>query len=170
MRSTAELDYAQLLSVQAVLYREAQLLDDRDFVQWLSLFTDDAEYVLPIREGSAREPAIIRDSRAGLDERVYRLMHTLAHAQNPPSQTQHDVTNVRVEAAHDAELVVSCNAAVHEFREGEAFHVGLGVVRTFYARCQYRLVRREGGELLIRQKRCLLLDRAFPIYNLTFVF
>lgn len=161
---------ATVLSVQAFLYREARLLDEYRLDEWRSLFTADALYVLPVRDGPPPEPAIIRDTRQGIDERVYRLTQTLAHAQNPPSRTQHDITNVELlTTSPSGELLVACNQAVHELRCGDVFQIGLGDPRTFHARCRYRLVATDAS-WQIREKRCELLDRDYPIYNLTFLF
>lgn len=163
-----------LLAAQALLYREARLLDERRFDKWLELFTEDAHYWLPIEVGEglpghAVEPSLISDTRSGMEERVFRLTRTLAHAQNPPSRTQHDVTNVEVVEESGAEVVVRCNQTVHEMREGDSFHVGLAVPRLFAARCRYALVPGDDG-WRIREKRCDLLDRDRPLYNLTFIF
>jgi 3-phenylpropionate/cinnamic acid dioxygenase small subunit len=152
---------------------EARLIDDKRFEEWYELFTDDAHYWLPIRDegapGQAGEPSLISDTPSGMSERVFRLTRTLAHAQNPPSRTQHDVTNMEVVAESSTEVVVQCNQTVHEMREGDAFHVGLAVPRLLAARCRYVLVAADDG-WRIREKRCDLLDRDRPIYNLTFIF
>jgi 3-phenylpropionate/cinnamic acid dioxygenase small subunit len=156
-----------LLAAQALLYREARLLDERRFDDWLQLFTEDGRYWLPIVSGEG-EPSLIADSRRGMEERVFRLTRTVAHAQNPPSRTQHDVTNVEVVEERQEEVVVRCNQTVYEMREGDVFHVGLAHPRWFAARCRYRLV--PGPAWRIREKRCDLLNRDYPIYNLTFIF
>lgn len=157
------------LAVQDLLYREARLLDERRLDEWLELFTDDALYFLPIVDSdSPREPSLIKDSKSGMEERVFRLTKTLAHAQNPPSRTQHDVTNVEVREMADGALEVFCNQTVHELRNGDVFHVGLAEPRLFAARCRYVVV--PGDRLLIREKTCRLIDREYPIYNLTFIF
>ena len=44
-------DLMTLLEVQAFLYREARLLDEGLLEEWLSLFTDDGEYIMPIKAG-----------------------------------------------------------------------------------------------------------------------
>lgn len=59
--------------VEALLYMEARLLDERRLEEWLQLFTDDAVYALPIQvSDDPREPSLIRDSKAGMEERVSR--------------------------------------------------------------------------------------------------
>jgi 3-phenylpropionate/cinnamic acid dioxygenase small subunit len=157
------------LEAQELLYLEARLLDEGRLDEWLDLFTDDALYSLPIVvDGGPREPSLIKDSKTGMEERVFRLTKTLAHAQNPPSRTQHDVTNIEVQETADGVLEVFCNQTVHELRTGDVFHIGLATPRTFAARCRYLLV--PGKPWRIREKTCTLLDREYPQYNLTFVF
>jgi 3-phenylpropionate/cinnamic acid dioxygenase small subunit len=160
---------ARRMAVQDLLHREARLLDERRLEEWLELFTDDATYWLPISgTDDPREPSLIRDSRAGMEERVFRVTRTLAHAQNPPSRTQHHVSNVEVRELEDGLLEVLCNQTVHELRTGDVFHVGLGEPRVLAARCRYVVV--VGDALLIREKTCQLLSREYPVYNLTFIF
>jgi benzoate/toluate 1,2-dioxygenase beta subunit len=163
-------DLETLFQAQRVLYREARLLDEQRFDDWLRLFTEDARYCLPIRSGDLpTEPALVREGRAGMEERVFRLTRTLAHAQNPPSRTQHDVTNVEVvEHADNGDVVVLCNQTVHELRSGDVMQVGLGRPRVLAARSRYVLVPDAGWR--IREKRCELIDRDCPLYNLTFIF
>ena len=135
---TAGLERVQRqLAVQELLFLEVRLLDEGRFDEWLGLYTDDALYWLPIAGDGPREPSLIRDSRAGMEERVFRLTKTLAHAQNPPSRTQHDVTNIEVHETGDGVLEVFCNQTVHELRPGDVFHVGLATPRMFAARCRY---------------------------------
>jgi len=159
-----------LVMAQQLLHREARLLDERRLDEWLELFTDDALYSLPITAGETPgEPSLIHDSKSRMEERVFRLTKTLAHAQNPPSRTQHDITNVEVLNDNaDGSLLVHCNQTVHELRGGDVFHIGLAQTRTFAARCQYVLA--PGDPWRIKEKTCLLIDREYPIYNLTFIF
>ncbi len=160
---------ATLLAVKELLHLEGRLLDERRLDELLDLFTDDALYWLPISDvDDRREPSLIKESKSGMQERVFRLTKTLAHAQNPPSRTQHDVTNVEVTARDDGSLEVLCHATVHEIRTGDVFHVGLAESRTLAARCRYVVV--PGASLRIREKVCRLLDREYPMYNLTFIF
>lgn len=156
-------------TAEDLLYREARLLDDVDLEGWLQLFTDDCLYWLPILDRpDALEPSIIRDDRARMGERVFRLLETPAHAQMPPSRTQHDVTNVEVLAdGTDGDAVVRCNLTVHEVRPGDPSQVGLAAPRTFAGSCRYTL--RHEGRWRIAVKKVLLLTRDLPQYNLTFI-
>lgn len=156
-------------TAEQLLYEEAARLDDHDLDGWLTLFTSDARYWLPMGpEDPEREPSLIYDDRARMEERVFRLMDTAAYAQMPPSRTQHDITNVRVREADGDGAVVTCNLVVHEVRIGDPSQVGLGVPRAFAGRCEY-VLRREAGSWLIQTKIVRLLNRELPQYNLTFI-
>lgn len=159
-----------LLSVQAFLYREARLLDDGELEEWLGLFTEDGQYLLPIKDGPPHEPAIVRDSRSRIEERIFRLTHTMAHSQRPRSRTQHELTNIELLGWKEMnELTAACNQTVHELRPGNPFQAGLAKPRSIHGRCRYRLVQ-DGESWKIREKHCELLNREYPIYNLTFIF
>ena len=150
------------------LYREAALLDEGRLDEWLALFTDDARYRLPIASGDdALEPALVDDDRERLAERVFRLTSTQAHAQLPPSQTVHDVHNVRVEALSEDQVLLRCNLTVHEVRVGGPEQVGLGRLRVLPGRATYVL--RPGPPLRIRSKTVFLLERELPLQNIAFL-
>jgi benzoate/toluate 1,2-dioxygenase subunit beta len=152
-----------------LLYQEAAYLDDRDLEGWLTLFTDDARYWLPMDvEAPATEPSLVYDDRARMGERVFRLLDTPALAQLPPSRTQHDVTNVRVLQASARQARIAAHLVVHEGRIGDVSQVGLAVPRVVAGRCVYDL-RLEGARWLIAAKTVRLLTRELPQFNLTFV-
>ena len=159
-------------AVAAVLYREARLLDEDRLEEWLALFAPDARYRVPLRAGAdpERDPAIVHDDRAALEDRVRRLRSPVSYAQQPPSRTVHVVTNVEVEAeaangaAADAPMWRAHSAlVVHEARLGQA--------RAFAARCLHRLRAGAGpdGGLGIVEKRVLLIARDQALYNVTFL-
>ncbi|WP_089941050.1 aromatic-ring-hydroxylating dioxygenase subunit beta [Candidatus Entotheonella palauensis] len=88
--------------------REAWLLDDRKFRDWLDLFTDDAFYFMPRRRNVQRKDlarelsevgdlAIFEDDKTYLKMRVDRLDTGMAWAEDPPSRTRHLVGNLVVD-------------------------------------------------------------------------
>lgn len=169
MTAATESDIHTLQEVCATLFAEARLLDDRDLEGWLELFTHDCTYWLPITgDDPSVEPSIIYDDRARMEERVFRLLDTPAHAQTPPSRTQHDLSNIEVADHGNGELTARCNLTLHEMRVGDPSQVGLGSPRVLAGRCTYLLRRTDDG-LRIVSKRVDLLDREQPQYNLTFV-
>ena len=152
---------------EALLYREARLLDERRFEEWLALFADDAHYLVPSGDaapGGPAEPAIIDDDRPGMEDRVHRLRSPATWAQSPPSHTLHLVANVEL-GAPDGQGGQAVHAAcvIHESR--------LGRSRAFAARCLYILrPSPEGGpSWRIALKRVALLEADQPLFNLTFL-
>lgn len=112
--------------VQQFLVREARLIDDRRFEEWLDLFTDDAVYWMPGRTNPWRsgavadsvtkpgELAIFEDTKETLTTRVQRLRTGMAWGEDPPSRTRHLITNVEVEPDIDpAQLLVRSNFLVY---------------------------------------------------------
>jgi 3-phenylpropionate/cinnamic acid dioxygenase small subunit len=129
-----------LREVEQFLYREARLLDERRFQEWLELFTDDVRYWMPVRstryprrskaiaalapdrhdEGElAKESdlAIFDETKETLTRRIARLDTGMAWAEDPPSRTRHIISNVEVEPGDtEAELKVHSNFIVFRSR------------------------------------------------------
>jgi 3-phenylpropionate/cinnamic acid dioxygenase small subunit len=157
------------VEAETMLFREARLLDERRFDEWLDMFAGECLYWVPTtQDASPLEPSLIYDDRARMEERVFRLQDTRAYAQRPPSRTQHNISNVEVsEPAEDGAVEVRCNLLLVELREGDAAQSGLGNQRLIAARCQY--VFTGGPDWRIRMKKLLLIDRDLPHHNLSFI-
>ena len=80
--------------------REAWILDERRFREWLDLFTDDVFYFMPRRLNVHRHEtereltevgdlAIFEDDKTYLTMRVERLETGMAWGEDPPSRTRH---------------------------------------------------------------------------------
>jgi 3-phenylpropionate/cinnamic acid dioxygenase small subunit len=139
-----------LREVEQFLYREARLLDERRFHEWLDLFTDDVRYWMAGRSsryprsskaitvvGPDRRPesdlavddelAILDETKATLSGRIARLDTGMAWAEDPPSRTRHIITNIEVEPGDTAaELRVYSNFVVYRTRAEteQDFYVG----------------------------------------------
>src|SRR5262249_21004046 len=125
-----------LRDVEQFLYREARLLDERRFHEWLELFTDDVRYWIASRNNryprsskamtvlapdqrreadldSEEEMAILDETKVTLEGRVARLDTGMAWGEDPPSRTRHIISNVEVEPGDTAsELKVYSNFLV----------------------------------------------------------
>jgi 3-phenylpropionate/cinnamic acid dioxygenase small subunit len=136
--------------VEQFLYREARLLDERRFHQWLELLTDDIHYWMPVRTSrypksskaiaildsdryeeeelsKEDELAILDETKETLTRRVARLDTGLAWAEDPPSRTRHIITNIEPEPGEiDSELKVYSNFMVYRNRSEteQDFYVG----------------------------------------------
>jgi len=88
----------------AFLYREARLLDDRQFDEWLQCYSEQVEYWMPawtddddLTTDPHREISLIYyGNRQGLEDRVYRLKTERSAASTPEPRTAHFIANVEV--------------------------------------------------------------------------
>jgi len=136
--------------VEQFLYREARLLDERRFHEWLELLTDDIRYWMGSRSNRypksskaiaildpARydeddlakedELAVLDEDKSTLNARVARLDTGMAWAEDPPSRTRHLIGNIEVEPGDtEAELKVYSNFIVYRSRAEteQDFYVG----------------------------------------------
>jgi 3-phenylpropionate/cinnamic acid dioxygenase small subunit len=179
-------DSDMIRSVEQFLYREARLLDERRFHDWLQLFTDDIHYRMATRANryprSSKAIAMLDADRFveedldGADElglfdedirtlaaRVARLDTGMAWAEDPPSRTRHLITNIEVASdASDAELTVHCNFIVYRSR-GE-------IERDFYVGAREDRLRRVDGAWKIANRRMVLDQNVLTAKNLSIFF
>jgi len=106
-----------------LLEREARLLDERRFEDWLALFAPECLYWVPgtPHGGDPRkEVSVSFDDRRQLEGRIYRLRTGYAWSQVPASRTARLVSNVEVfRTAQPSTLMVRSTFLVTEFRAGE---------------------------------------------------
>jgi len=164
------MESAMLQDITQFIYREARLLDDRRFDEWLALFDDDGIYIVPLTdEGQpGRQAAIVNDDKTAREERVYHLVNHWFPAQQPPSNTLHFVSNVVADEGGGL-WRVSSSQLIHETRGGDWTQAGLGEKNAIVARVDH-LLRRVDGGFRIHEKRVHLLDRAGWQGNLAFIY
>jgi 3-phenylpropionate/cinnamic acid dioxygenase small subunit len=103
------------LELMQFYIREAWLLDERKFQEWLGLFTEDVLYFMPRRKNVPRREshrevtplgdlALIEDDKRYLEMRVARLETGMAWAEDPPSRTRHLVGNLVAEPLDSGEV------------------------------------------------------------------
>lgn len=115
--------------VEDLLYLEARLLDEWRLDEWLTLYTDDARYVVPATDTPDGDPdcdlVLIDDDRARMQSRVDRLNSRRAHREYPHSNTRHMVSNVELRARSVGVLDVTAAFAVFRFRgDRSVYYVG----------------------------------------------
>jgi p-cumate 2,3-dioxygenase beta subunit len=119
--------------VEDLLYLEAQLLDEWQLEEWLTLFTADARYVMPTNDNPDGDPLrhlmLVDDDFVRMQARVVRLSSRRAHREYPHARTSHQTTNVRIvhRGSDDGSDELRARAAftVWRFREGRAdYYVG----------------------------------------------
>lgn len=153
------------------LILEAEMLDELRLEEWLTLFTPDGLYWVPIDESMSSDEtvSIVRDDALRREERVFHLLHTRFPAQSPRSRTLHAITNVRVRPDSETSVTVISHQTIHEVRTGDYRQIGLGQMQTIPARVEHRLDL-SGDAPRMTLKKILLLNRDMPLGNLTFLF
>jgi len=153
-------DDGVLRQVERFLYREALLLDERRFDEWVELFTDDAHYWMPVRMDKPKRPGAEEFARAGemaffdetkdtLARRVARLATGLAWAEEPPSRTRHLITNVDAEEGDtQGEVLVYSNFIVYRTR--------LETKQDLFVGRREDVLRRDGDSWRIARRKILL--------------
>ena len=99
--------------------REARLLDQLRYEDWLKLYASECIYWVPSTPNAGdprREIAVMFDDRRRLEDRVYRLRTGFAWSQAPASRTVRFISNVEVFATRqDAIRMVRSNFLITEF-------------------------------------------------------
>jgi benzoate/toluate 1,2-dioxygenase beta subunit len=137
-----------------LLEREARLLDQGRFEDWLAMYSAQCIYWIPGTPGGdpRREVAVAFDDRRRLEDRVYRLRTGHAWSQAPASRTVRLVSNVEVFGLEDARLLVRSNFLTTDFRTGET--------RFWSGWCGHRLrPRNDRYEIEVRQVNLIDCDQ-----------
>jgi len=170
-------DLAGLLvrhEVQDFLYREAELLDERRYEEWLDLFTEDAHYFMPMRRNVPHDEPEREFTRAGADvnwfdegkdtlaRRVAQIRTGIHWAEEPLSRICHMVSNVQVLHASDTEVGVKSRFLIYRNRMETETDVLVGK--------REDLLRRVDGGFKIARRRIVLDQSVLLAKNLTFFF
>ena len=141
--------------LQAFIYHEARLLDERRWDEWLALFTEDGRYWVPLTGAAQADDgahnSIADENYLLLSLRIERLKNPRAHSQHPSSSCQHVLQQATLERS-DPE------AGLYELRSPFIYTEVRGAECVVLTGCyRHRLVSVEGG-LRIRLKRVDLLN------------
>ncbi|MES2537859.1 MAG: aromatic-ring-hydroxylating dioxygenase subunit beta [Pseudomonadota bacterium] len=101
-------------------YREAELLDNGHFGDWLELVLSEIDYRVPVRttrdnrdgDGFSTRAYFMQEDFGSLKMRVRRIASPYAWAENPRTRTRRMVGNIRVGALTGSDLQVTTNLAV----------------------------------------------------------
>lgn len=93
--------------IEQFLFREARLLEEERYEEWLGIMTEDIHYWMPGIQARYRKDKAPRfshsrmahfdDDLLNLRRRVTRSLHETAWAEDPPTRTCYMVSNVEVE-------------------------------------------------------------------------
>jgi 3-phenylpropionate/cinnamic acid dioxygenase small subunit len=149
--------------IERFLYKEAALLDERRFGEWIDLIAEDIHYHMPIRRNvkfgewqrensdSATEISWFDEGKATLAGRVRQLQTGVHWPEEPVSRVRHNVMNVRILDVRGDEVDVNSNFFVYlnHLRDEEVRFVGT----------RYDTLRRDGETGWKIAKRKILLDQ-----------
>jgi 3-phenylpropionate/cinnamic acid dioxygenase small subunit len=146
-------DAAERDRFRMLIEREARLLDQLNFDEWLAMYAPECIYWVPATTEAGdprREVAISFDDRRRMEDRIFRLRTGYAWSQAPKSRTVRMVSNVEVFPAGDAHArMVRSNFLISEFRpDGVRFLSGW---------CGHRFVE-DGARWLIAVRQVNLID------------
>ncbi|MYC32579.1 MAG: 3-phenylpropionate/cinnamic acid dioxygenase subunit beta [Chloroflexi bacterium] len=165
--------------VEAFLYHEANLLDDRRYEEWLDLLTDDVRYWVPMRRNVkfgelerefTREGQDINwfdEGKATLTQRVRQILTGVHWAEEPLSRLSHLVTNVEIldaspTAADAEEVSLRCRFIIYRNRVETETDLLVGR--------REDSLRRVDGEWQIAKRQVFLDQNVLLAKNLTFFF
>jgi 3-phenylpropionate/cinnamic acid dioxygenase small subunit len=165
--------------VEDFLYREAELLDERRYEQWLDLFTHDARYWMPMRRNVPAEAADREFTREGTDvnwfdegkdtlaRRVAQIRTGVHWAEEPPSRICHMISNVQIlhtspPGPAPSEVAVKSRFLVYRNRVETETDLLIGK--------REDLLRRLDGAWRIARRMIVLDQNVLLVKNLTFFF
>lgn len=156
--------------IQAFIYREARLLDDRQWDEWLTCYSENVVYWMPawddedrLTENPQTEISLIYyPNRDGLEDRVYRIKTERSGASSMPEpRTTHQTSNLEILSREGNEVKLRFNWQTNSHR----YHK----TETFFGTSFYTLD--IGGEQpLITEKKVVLnndyINQVIDIYHL----
>src|ERR1700751_4223294 len=112
-------DVAEGDRFRLLLEREARVLAQLRYDDWLALYTAECIYWVPSTPGAGdprREISVMFDDRRRLEDRIYRMRTGFAWSQAPASGTVRLITNVEVFATtRDDARMLRSNFLIREF-------------------------------------------------------
>lgn len=156
-------------AICAFLYREARLLDDREWDQWLELYDANVEYWMPAwddddqltQDPQSQISLIYYPNRNGLEDRIFRIKTERSSASMPETRINHMVTNVEVVAERSDGVDVRYNFHTLSHRYKATDH--------FFGTIFLTLGKSESGFLITRKKIVLKNDyirQVIDIYHI----
>ena len=144
--------------------REARLLDERRYMEWNALFTDDGMYWVPLvpdQEDGINHTSHLYEDKLLRELRIERLKSTRAFSQQPPSRAHHLLQTPTVEEfdpAADRYVVRS------EFHYTEAQGDELNF---FVGTCFHHLTLQDGAlRMSLKRVNMINCDAALPAVQL----
>lgn len=139
--------------------REAWMLDERRFRDWLQIFTEDLYYFMPRRKNVSRRDlsreltkpgdlAFFEETKKDMELRINRLDTGMAWSEDPPSRTRHLIGNLMVESLGENEAKAVTAFIVYKSH--------LETDQDLYAGSREDILRREDGRWKVASRTIIL--------------
>ena len=164
--------------IEDFLYREADLLDERHYDEWLALLAEDVRYWMPMRRNvkvddlereftrEGRDISWFDEGKETLTRRVRQIQTGIHWAEEPVSRISHLLSNIQLSRSirrrPPAEVSVRCRFLVYRNRVETETDILVGK--------REDLLRRDGAEWQIARRKILLDQNVLLSKNLTFFF
>lgn len=158
-----------ILDVQAFLYYESRLLDEEQWDEWLTLYDENVEFWMPswddddklVTNPNEEISLIYYPSKAGLEDRIFRIKTERSSATMPDTRTCHNITNVEIERQEGEIITVRFNWLTMSHRYKTNY--------TYFGKSKY-VVDFSGDKPLIKNKYVVLkndyIHQVIDIYHI----
>jgi 3-phenylpropionate/cinnamic acid dioxygenase small subunit len=160
--------------IENFLYDEAELLDTRQFEDWLDLLTEDIRYWMPMRRNikfdhqeheETREQQDMNwfdEGKETLTQRVKQILTGVHWAEEPLSRVCHMVSNVRLMSVTPNEVQVKSRFLIYRNRQQDETDIFVGK--------REDTLRKVDGAWKIARRKIILDQNVLLAKNLTIFF
>lgn len=172
--------YELRAEAEEFLYDEAELLDRREFKEWLEQLTPDLQYFMPMtfnvkfgehakgeRTRQEKDMSWFNEGKWSITKRVEQILTGVHWAEEPLSRCTRMVSNVQIEevrkdAPEGEEISVRSRTLLYQNRcEYE---------QTYFVVKRYDVLRRVNGQLKLASRKIILENTVLLAKNLTVFF
>ena len=152
--------------VCAFLYREARLLDDRQWDEWVECYSPRATFWMPcwddgdtlVDDPDRHISLIYYSDRNGLEDRVFRLKSERSGASSPEPRTSHNISNVEIISTGEEHIDVRFNWHTLNYRYKTLDH--------YFGTSFYTLAVDTSGITILKKKVVLKNDRIHQVIDI----
>jgi len=148
----------------ALTWYEADLLDNAEYDEWLSMWTPDAHYVVPIEPGAVDFENTLNyayDDHSMRQKRVDRLRNGQSISTSPVARTIRVQSRFRILKSDAGACELRCAQILTEFRRGRE--------RAYTADVEFNLVRGDDGKLKIARKVVRLINSTDALTGIGYI-
>lgn len=159
-------DYQAIVSF---LYREARLLDDRAWDEWLTCYSTKAVYWVPgwddndqlVEDPTQHISLVYYPNREGLEDRVFRIKTERSGASTPEPRTSHNISNIEIMSRDGDTIEVRFNwlTLSHRYK----------TTQTYFGTSFYTIDTSGGNPLIVNKKVVLkndYINQVIDVYHI----